>query len=1848
MAKLDTVDDARAYNQRSLKALLRAIALSEGTFSLILVRCNYHQLRQKIVQQLRDRYADTNPCFREIYLDPNIRTLYTTLRSQLQGEQLGGKGTPALMVFGLESVRALDYVLSSTNQVREEFRKNFPCPLVLWVTSDVLTKMIRLAPDFRSWAASSIKFERSTEELWSELVQVANAVFQAGLAFGSQTAASAASPDTKTSTSDSANNDLVDLAVGSSYRAQVEAAVRDLRDRGVSLNSPEGLRLQASIQLVLGRDDYANDRPDAALEHYNQSLQLWSAARSRHSQDSDPSPTGNSHNPASHTDTMVEASQQSPKNPSVPLTVNWLERQGVLLYHIALCYRRQADLNPPQQIEYLQAARTYFQDCIEAFRNCDRQELVAQFTCSLGEVLRHLEAWKELETLAQNALQMDAVCQNSLLRASCYGFLSEVGLAEGRWIRAYHLAEEALSLANSAWSPSSETPKVPPQHKGLYLWLLGRSLQAMNRHQEARNYLQQARDTIAPQQDPKLYIRILETLRSIYFQQGGYLEAFRIEQQQHQIEHQFGFRAFIGAVQLQPQLHTLHPVSSVPFFSPPPSANHPSLDIAGDRSGWRSRRVWYGEWSVREGSGTENGPVPKAPSPEHLADPSHTTWAPEIDAAGRGTDVRNLLSRLNRNDCKLTIIHGSSGVGKSSMLNAGLVPALRYRQMGDRIALPLIVQVYTDWMGNITKQLAEALAIEPVTSTPPKTNFETFCHLLQHAQNRNLLIVILFDQFEEFFFVCQKSTEQNLFCQFLNRCLNSPFVKVVISLREDYLHYLLSCEQTVSLDAIGNNILDKNVRYPLRDLAPDKAKSTIEKLTANSQFYMQTALIETLVQDLAQESGAVRPVELQVVGEQLQEEGIHTLDKYLQLGDSAKARKQKLVLRSLCVAIEDCGPANEEITWKVLFSLIDDKGRRPLKTKQEIATSINGHPNHTHQTLDLILEILVGAGLVFLHLEEPTNRYQLVHDYLVEPIQQKYNETFQKLKQQLAASQAAEKSSQQQLEKRNRELNRLLKITLGLILLLLGATLSTATFWRNAEKQKQALQQQREQVELQKQRAEQQSKIAEINEMKAEIAATSASAEALFLDNKPFDALMEALRAVRRLQTFRHTIATGGSISQNSATTRRVSTADIELQVAAALQQAIYRSEKESNRLEGHRNAVWDVRFSHDGRFIASASNDKTIRIWQPNGRLVQVLDRPTASLSSVDFSIDGRWIGAGDTDGNLYLWQRTNGQYQLVQTLKAGEKVYSVRFSPKGNLVAAAGDSTQVKLWQRQPNGSYSQQATQTLSGHAEVVRSVQFRQDGDWLVTAGVQGKIRLWRQGRGGRYQLRRTIAAHDRKINFLDFAPNGQIFASASDDKTIKLWNLQGERLRTFSGHQKWVYALSFSPDSQSLVSASGDGKAILWDVASGEKKREFEVHTDGVTSVDFSPNGNLIATGSWDKTVRLWKLESTSLPRLRAHEQRVYGVGFSPDGQTIATGSSDRSVKIWNRQGELLQSWQAHASGLYDVSFAPNGDMLASASHDCTVKLWDPSGTAIATLTDPSLADKKDLPGNCAPNPSHADRTYQAAFDPQGKLVATASRDGTVKIWSLSGQLLHTLAAHQGRVNSVAFSANGQLLASAGDDRQILLWRRNGELVGTVTTSKDPFGHQSYITDIAFSPDGKRLVSAGWDNTVKLWRLPTNSRSATRSVSTAATPPKTVRDRSLLVDTLYRGYNDSVNSVAFRPDGKAIASANWDGTIKLWSRDGSLLKALHGHESGVLDVSFSPDGQTLVSTSADSTAILWNLDLQDLLQKSCRWVRDYLATNPNLSQSDRALCQDKHGSFAPTDFFASQGNQQNDG
>jgi CHASE2 domain-containing sensor protein/tetratricopeptide (TPR) repeat protein len=822
-------------NQHSLQTLVRTIRLSQGEFSLILLRCNYVALRQGMVQSLRQ----LSPVhIHEITLPASVKTLYTNIREQLLDEQ-----PPALMIFGLESAKDIDTVLTSANQVREEFRKNFPFPILLWVNDSVLQKFIRLAADLENWA-TIIDFENPTDELVNFLQQKSDEIF------------------------------ADDITPNPQLCRELETARQDLQNRGEVLEAA----LQASLEFVLGLNDYLHDRIDSALEHYQQSLGFW---------------------------------QQS----------NYLERQGILLVNIASAYNRQSERNQTENQRYWQESRNCFQQAIEIFEQIQRSDLVAKHITKLGEVLRCLQAWSELQSLVEKSLPLHQNYGTSLQLAKDYGFLAEVALQQSRWDEANQLAEQTLQIL-------ADIPNLQSDEFGLYRFILAKSQQSLGQVQAAISNLETAKAESNHQYNPRLYISILENLSKLYFEQGEYLKAFYIKQEQLQIEQQYGFRAFVGASYLNPQRQAI---------------NSAQLQV-------------------------EN--------PE--------TIAQEIAASGRGQDVKRLRERIGGTEHKLTVIHGQSGVGKSSILQGGLIPALQQEAIGERDALPILLRVYTDWVGMLGQSLAKAF--EEVRGNQLFANLDSSAAILEQLgrnADRNLLTILMFDQFEEFFFVYPDQGQRRAFYEFLRVCLNIPFVKIILSLREDYLHYLLELDRLFNLTAINNNILDKNIRYYLGNFSPADAMAVVQSLTERSHFYLEPALIEQLVRDLAGDLGEVRPIELQIVGTQLQTEKITTLDKYRQFGT-----KEKLVERFLEEVIHDCGAENEQVARLVLYLLTDENGTRPLKTRAELAADLTAEADK----LDLVLEIFVASRLVLLLPESPADRYQLVHDYLVSFIRQQQGE----------------------------------------------------------------------------------------------------------------------------------------------------------------------------------------------------------------------------------------------------------------------------------------------------------------------------------------------------------------------------------------------------------------------------------------------------------------------------------------------------------------------------------------------------------------------------------------------------------------------------------------------------------------------------------------------------------------------------------------------------------------------------------------------------------------------------------------------------------------------------------------
>ncbi|BAY14301.1 WD-40 repeat-containing protein [Anabaenopsis circularis NIES-21] len=471
-------------NERSLQTLIRAITLSQGQFSLILLRCNYADLQRRISQRLH-QLSPIN--IHEITLPASVKTLYTSI-----AEQLGDTQPPALMVFGLENVKDIDTMLTAANRVREEFRINFPFPILLWVNDQILQKFIRLATDLENWS-TTIEFENSTHELIAFLQQQTEAIFPGDVILNPQTC------------------------------WELERAIQDLQSRGEVLTPS----LQANLEFVRGLHNYLDDKIDAAIEHYQQSLSFWRQSEN-------------------------------------------LERQGILLAHIALVYDRHSIINQTENQRYWQSAKEYLQQALDIFEQGQCLNLVAHYINKLCEILQNLKVWSELETLAHKSLALQQEYGTPLQVAQAYGFLAEVAVKNLRWNEANQFVQQALQILFSI-------PDIQPHTYSWYQFILAKAQQGLGDVAAAIHSLETARESSNHQYNPQLYISILEQLRSLYFEQGEYLKAFNFKLEQLQIEQQYGFRAFVGASYLNPQRKVINPYVAQVMEDPSPNLSHQLL-----------------------------------------------------------------------------------------------------------------------------------------------------------------------------------------------------------------------------------------------------------------------------------------------------------------------------------------------------------------------------------------------------------------------------------------------------------------------------------------------------------------------------------------------------------------------------------------------------------------------------------------------------------------------------------------------------------------------------------------------------------------------------------------------------------------------------------------------------------------------------------------------------------------------------------------------------------------------------------------------------------------------------------------------------------------------------------------------------------------------------------------------------------------------------------------------------------------------------------------------------------------------------------------------------------------------
>jgi WD40 repeat protein/serine/threonine protein kinase len=553
-----------------------------------------------------------------------------------------------------------------------------------------------------------------------------------------------------------------------------------------------------------------------------------------------------------------------------------------------------------------------------------------------------------------------------------------------------------------------------------------------------------------------------------------------------------------------------------------------------------------------------------------------------------------------------------------------------------------------------------------------------------------------------------------------------------------------------------------------------------------------------------------------------------------------------------------------------------------------------------------------------------------------------------------------------------------------------------------------------------------------------------------------------------------------------------------------------------------------------------------------------QVLRGSGAWLLDVAISPDGQRVASAGLGylsvlGELILWDGGDGRKIGSLSGHLGP-VVSVAFSPDGKLLASAGLDKVIHIWDVQ-----ARKTIRTLRGHGGYILSVAFHPDGTRLASASLDQSARIWDLVSG---EEKVCYRGHHGAVTCAAFSPDGRQVASWGMDNLVRIWDARtGADLKQLRGHSGRVFNLTFRHDGQRIASAGARG-LTLWDVTTGQNLQLLQGIDNAALRARFSADGQRLIAACWDRTVKIWDLESgRETLVLRGHGDLVNAVALSADGRRLASASFDGTVRLWyppvpaERPGESPRILRGHTAEIVGLAFSADGQRLATGSLDRTVRIWD-------LTTDKILHSLK----------GHVEPVTSLGFTVDGKQLTSVCFEGTLMTWQTdTGQLLRSRPKHLGPLLSTDFKAvfrpDGQQIASTPDDETVKVW--------DVTTGQEQWKMAARLGSppplaLAYSADGRQVAAAATGN-IKVWD--------------AATGAELNR---------LPGPHHMVHFLAFRPDGRQLATASWDGLVTLWDiASAQKVRTLRGHTDRALCVAFSPDGRRLASSACDNTVIVWD-------------------------------------------------------
>jgi WD40 repeat protein len=1108
---------------------------------------------------------------------------------------------------------------------------------------------------------------------------------------------------------------------------------------------------------------------------------------------------------------------------------------------------------------------------------------------------------------------------------------------------------------------------------------------------------------------------------------------------------------------------------------------------------------------------------------------------------GREQEQEIIISNLYATS--LTVFYGASGVGKSSVLLAGVVPKLRQTPH-------FACVVFRTWqlekvLPSLKAEILRAvqIAAKQEVAVDPAMALDDF--LLECARVLRGRIVLIFDQFEEYFLYHGPSAISEGFEAEFARSVNRTNIDAsfLLSMREDGLSKLDRFQGRIPnllnnllrLDHLGCEAAIRAIREPLeacnKRLPPGDQPASIEEELVSALLEQLQAGTVTLdhARQPAQPLTSAAPIDnemwietpfLQVVLTRIWEEEKKHGSRRLRLATLNKLGGASRILRTyLDQTMRKLKRRQRRISVDIFGYLVTPSGSKIAHTVADLAS----YSHRRESRLSPLLERLADSSIRVLRTISPAPgetegvRYEIFHDVLAAAI----------------------------LTWRRRKLVwrrvwRVVRWTLGVatavfcILLLIGAAV--------------------------------------LQEQKKTKAALESARDALGIVGRLDKAIpyFQAVMRGHRGPIYRVAPSPDGKrlATASADTTARVW--DME-------------TGKEIFQLKGHTQGVSAVVFSPDGKLIATCAPDNTACLWDAaSGSLIHKLKGHEKPVLTIAFNHDGSLVVTGSQDGTARIWDVKSGKERLK--LQHEHALNVAVFSPRDDrLLTACIDGT---AWIWNPSSGTKVE----LSGHTGSIYNAMFSPDGQLAATASLDRTARTW-DAKTGRTIA--TLSGHADVVLNIAFSPDSQFVATTSADDTGRIWNARtGAMVSELRGHTDYIWNVAFSPDGRRVVTGSEDNTARIWSTTSGKTEAVLRGHTRDVTAVAFSPNGNFIITGSMDGTARVWtNTAARSLVTLN-HGAEIYGVKWSSDSQQLVTASSDRTARVWRSDGTLITTltghdrevmraelskdnalvvtasrdntgavWNAltgqkiasldgHKSWVSSASFSPGGHFIVTTSWDGTARLWDRNSNALLHV----------LP--------HDGEVTCAAFSSDDKVLVTGCSDGKVTAWQTeTGKAFLDLPGHLSAIRAVAFSpVDDQRVLTVSDDGSARIWRLSKGVEPIMLQQ-----HTDRLTNGRFSPDGTMVVTASRDCSARVWEV------------TSGEPISELE------------HSDDVYDAAFSPDGKLVVTASGDGSARVWeARTGHRLADLREHLGAVNSAEFSPNGRFIATVSTDHTARIWKV------------------------------------------------------